>query len=347
MKKSFYVVFILFMVACAPKREENPGKDEKIAIKVPVLIENTAFREFSHFIEVTGVVEAEYYAVISSEISGQIKKIHVREGQLVKKGQLMVSLNSKVTESTIAEVKTGLVLAKKIYEKQKELWEQNIGSEIQYLEAKTSKESSENRLKTLQAQLEMARIKAPFEGVVEEIYSKEGELAIPGLQLVYVINLSKLKVVAEVSETYLPNIKKGDMAILEFSSYPDIKLKIPINRTGNVINKQNRTFKVEFNFENPESLLKPNILTTVKLNDYYTDSALIVPSIIIKQDMKGSYLYVASGKGADSYAKKIYIEKGRSYQDKTMVLQGLEKDQMIIISGYNKVYDGIAIEIKN
>ena len=346
MKKITILLTLVIAISCAPQQgSDNPDSSTETP-HIPVLIKQMNPEKFLHFIQVNGKVEAEQDAVISPEINGQIRTIHVKEGNRVRKGQLLVSLNTSITESNIAEVKTNLGLATKLYEKQKELWAQNIGSEIQYLEAKNAKESAENRLKTLEAQLEMARIKAPFEGVVEEIYSKKGELASPGFQLLHMVNLNDLKIEAAVSEIYISSLKAGDMVQLEFPSFPDLLIEAPITRLGNVIHPQSRTFKVELKLKNPENKLKPNIFTRVKLNDYVSENALVIPAIIIKRDMKGSYIYVTNSNNKQTIAEKRYIEEGPTYEDQTMVLSGLNPKDEVIITGYDQVSNGVPVEIK-
>lgn len=346
MKKIAILIIVALAFSCAPQQNVEDQEESRAVTKTPVYVEAVKHEKFQHFIQVSGSVEAEQNAMISPEINGQIRIIHIKEGDDVKKGQLLVSLNTSVTESNIAEVKTGLELAKKIFDKQQELWNQNIGSEIQYLEAKNAKESAENRLKTLQAQLEMARIKAPFTGVVEEIFSKVGELASPGFQLLHLVNLSSIIIEAAVSETYISSLEVGDSVHLEFPSFPDLKIKAPIARLGNVINPQSRTFKIEVKLQNPEKQLKPNILTRVKINDFSSDNAIVIPAIIIKQDVNGSYIYIAQAESDKIIARKRYIEEGPTYEDQTMILSGLESEDQVIITGYDQVNNGIPVEIK-
>lgn len=346
MKTATIFVFLILVMSCAPRQGSDDQTIQKEVNKIPVYVKQMKPERFQHFIQVNGSVEAEKDAVISPEINGQIKTIHVQEGDRVSKGQLLVSLNTSVTESTIAELKTGLDLAIKLFEKQNELWSQNIGSEIQYLEAKNAKESAETRLKTLQAQLEMARIKAPFDGIVEELYSKVGELASPGIGLLHVINLSALRIEAAVSETYIANLKEGDTVELEFPSFPEMHIVVPIHRIGNVIQPQSRTFTIELRLVNPGEVIKPNMLTRVKINDFSDDNALIVPAFILKQDKTGSYLYVAQKNSELLTATKRYVKEGPTYENKTMILSGLNPGDRVIIEGYNQVNNGIPIEIK-
>lgn len=359
MKQSGLIVIVLLailvFVSCGAGTnsnettgENNPGSSSPASItKTLVTVKSMAYETFEHFILANGTVEAVHDAFISSEINGQIKTIHVKEGQRVREGQLLVSLNSDITESAIAEVKTGLELARIVYKKRKGLWDKKIGSEIQYLEAKTNKESLENKLKTLEAQLDMTKIKAPISGIVDEISRKEGELAIPGVQLIQLVNLNKVYVNANVSESYLAKIKVGDIVEVNIPSYPDFAIETRIYRIGHVIKTKNRTFLVQLLLDNMEEKLKPNMVAVIKMKDFYSESALVVPSIIIKNDLKGTYLYVAeTQKQGKLVARKTYVAPGMSEGSSTMIDQGVEPGQQVIVKGYNLVKNGMDVEIE-
>ncbi len=321
---------------------------------IPVNLKKVKYEQFRHYIEAQGNVESVEDANISPEMGGQIKKIHVREGERVMKGQLLVSLNTDVTESTIQEVETGLELAKKLYDKQNSLWEQKIGSEMQFLEAKNAYEQAEARLKTLKAQLEMSKIRAPFNGIVDNISMKEGELSVPGYGILHLVNLNKMKILAEVSETYLPNVTKGKVIEISVPTYPDLKLKVPVHRTGNVVNPANRTFEIEVRIGNPDYKLKPNMIAVLKINDLTIDSAIIVPSNIIKKDIiktgEGEFkefLFVAEEIDNRMIAKKVYVKTSETYNNKSVIAEGLELNQMVIVEGYNTVSTGTEVRVEN
>jgi RND family efflux transporter MFP subunit len=348
-------LFLSILISCQPKGNPgNPGSgtsnadgntDDVKGVKVEV--KKIIPTEFNHYIEINGSVKAEKEAFVGSEIMGQIQKIHVNEGSRVSEGQLLITLSTSLIKSNIEEVQTNLDLARETFQKQKELWEQNIGTEMQYLQAKNNMESLEKRLETLNTQLDMLYIKAPFDGVVDELFVQQGELASVGRNLLHIVNLSKLKIYGDVSETYLPYVREGEMAELRFPVYPDYVLKTPIHRTGRVINEKSRTFTIEIKLDNKEGLLRPNMITQIKLNDFSASAALVVPSYIIKQDFTGWFLYLAEKNGASYVARKKYVKPGNTYQNETMILEGLSPDDEVIIVGYNLVSGGTEISILN
>ncbi|MEZ5084112.1 MAG: efflux RND transporter periplasmic adaptor subunit [Bacteroidales bacterium] len=324
--------------------KELAGMSEDIK-SIPVAAKTLAFEPFNHYIEVNGTVEAINAAYISPEINGQIKEIYVKEGEYVNKGQLLIRINSNILENSINEVKTSLELAKTVFEKQKQLWDKNIGSEMDYLQAKNNKEALESKLQTLQAQLDLAMVKAPIDGIVDVVSVKEGELAIPGMQMVQIVNLNDLYVNADVSEAYLTKVKKGETVLLEFPSYPDVSMEVPVYRIGNTVKPANRTFEVQIKIKNTNGLIKPNVLAKIKIKDFSAKQALIVPSIIIKQDLQGTYVYKINP--ADKVAEKVYIETGMSYLGNTMITNGLKQGDMVIVEGFNRISVGTKVNISN
>ncbi len=312
---------------------------------IRVVVKAAQKQEFSHYFKASGELESINEAFVSPETNGQIVSIYSKEGQTVKRGEVMAKLNTNLIEKNIEEVETQLKLAKTVYEKQKDLWSKSIGSELQYLEAETNYTSLKNKLNSLQAQYDMSIIKAPIDGIVEEVYFKEGEMASPGMQLFQVVNLNSLYVNAKLSESYLSSVSKGDMVSLDFPAYPEIKMDKPVYRVGNVINPQNRTFILQVKIDNPEAKLKPNMLANIIINDYNSQGTIVVPSIVIREDLTGSYVYVAVENQGDWIARKKYIQVGISHQDKTEVLSGLEEGDLVIVTGYNNVSDGLALII--
>ncbi len=335
---------VILLSSCGSKEEVKEIVKEH---KIPVEVLSVQPQRFNHYFEVKANVEAVEYAIISPETPGQIKKIYVQEGQHVSKGELLLKQNSSIVEGQIRSIKAQLNLAEITYNKQKELWiDKKVGSEIQYLQAKTQYESLQEQLKTLQSQLEMSEIKAPFSGIVDKINSKEGEIASPGMQVIALVNLNYIKFIGDVSEVYLPVIHKGDSVDISFTTYPNLKLKESIYRIGNIINPSNRTFNIEIRSKNINAKLKPNMICSVVINDYSKDSALVVPSIIIKKDFEKQFIFVAVEGDSTTIASKIYVETGRSYKDKTIISKGLNIGDKVIVKGYNIVSNGSPVNVK-
>jgi RND family efflux transporter MFP subunit len=361
MKK--YLILVVWMVSLfgcfsGSSRQDtaDSGQQDKSAVKAKINVNDDgilvktktlAYERFEHYVEVSGSIEAVKEAFVSSETNGQIKEILVKEGDRVNQGDLVMVLNSSIIESSIEEVETALRLAAVVYEKRRGLWEKQIGSEIQYLEAKTNKESLENKLKTLRAQLALSSIKAPISGIVDQIAKKEGELAIPGQLLLQIINLKKVYINADVSEAYLSKIKKGDMVLITFSSYPGYTAKTSVQRIGHVINPQNRTFKIQMLLDNADEQLKPNIMAGVQIMINSLEQALVIPSLIVKNDLQGKYIYISAKKDNRLIAKKVYIKTSISNNNQTVVSSGVNAKDQIIVEGYNLVKDGIRIRMES
>ncbi len=328
------------------RKLEELGEVPQNRIRTPVTVTEITQQPFDHYFKVNASVEAIQEAMISPETNGQIREIPVRKGERVRRGQVLARLNTSVIENNIAEVKTSLQLAQTVYNRQKSLWEQEIGSEIQYLEARNNYESLQSRLKSLESQLDMAIMRAPFDGVVDEIFAKEGELAMPGSMVMQLLNLRDLYINADVSESFLPLVDPSEKVILRFSAYPEYEEEVPVHRMGNVINPENRTFRLQLRINNPEEKFKPNMVASMNIRSHTADDALVVPSILIKQDTQGHYIFVA-GKNDDGdlIAQKVYIERGLSGEGRTMIKSGIKEGDLLINQGHNRVNDGALVEI--
>ncbi len=200
-------------------------------------------------------------------------------------------------------------------------------------------------MQTLRSQLNMAIIRSPINGIVDRIFQKKGELAVPGMQMMQVVNLDELFVISDVSEKYMPAIRKGDMVSLSFPSFPDFDMSVPVNRVGNVVNKSNRTFTVELRINNINGQIKPNMLARMTFLDFEAERAIIVPTLLIKEDINGKYLYVAREDGDKMLARKVYVTTGMSYGDETMVESGLDPGDWVITEGFSMVKDGTEVNI--
>lgn len=339
----FALISLLILSSCGSSEEEITKVESQ---NIPVNVLNIEAKTFDHFIEVTGNVEPVQYAYISPEGTGQIKKIFVSEGDKVQKGSILAQLNTSVIEGQIQQIKSQLDLAVITFDKQNKLWnEQHVGSEIQFLQAKAQKEGLESQLKSLNSQKEMSIIRAPFSGIIDNINAKEGELASPGMKIIELVNLNKMKVKAQISESLLPSVHKGDSVLLSFPTYENIKIKAPVYRTGNVINSSNRTFTVEIRIDNIKNQLKPFMISKLKIKDYSVPDAISIPSIVIKKDFDKEFVFTAKQSGQTTIAKKTYIQTGRSFKGNTLITKGLEEKNLLIVKGYNTVSDEVRIDI--
>ena len=324
---------------------EDMGEQPRSRNRLPVTVLELNPADFDQYFRASASVEAVQTAIISPETNGQIREILVSKGQRVRAGQAVARLNTRVIENSMEEVKTSLSLANTVYQRQKGLWEQEIGSEIQYLEARNAVESLQTRLNTLQSQMDMATMRAPFNGIVDDIFLKEGELAMPGSRVMHIVNLEKLYVNADVSESYSGKIRQGDQVILRFPAFPDEDLKVRVHRVGNVINPENRTFRVQLLIENPGERYKPNMMATLGIVTYTAKDVLAVPSILIKQDVQGHFIYAAGQRNGDLVARKVYVERGPDGEGQTMITSGLQAGDLVIKNGHNQVTDGALIRL--
>lgn len=311
--------------------------DFGVLVGVKVLAPET----FEHFFEVNGNIEAVEMANVSPEQGGLIQRINVKEGDLVKKGQVLAVFNTEVFQKNMDEIESALELAQTVFQRQSKLWEQKIGSEIQFLQAKNQVESLEKKKKTLQAQMAMSTVRAPFDGVVDVVRQKEGELAAPGMPLLTVVNMGQMKVKADVSENYAKAIKTGQSIEVNFPSF-GIKTTAPISNVGSIINAANRSFSVEVRVSNSDRVLKPNGVATLRIKDFEVKEALVVPAITVGKDANGSFVFVVNG---ESKAVKTYVTTDRSSDGQTLITSGLKAGDRVVVEGYNEVANGNLVQI--
>ena len=304
---------------------------------------------FNHYFQVYGTVEASKSISVYPETNGIITRINVSRGQKVSQGQLLAELDGSILQRNVAEIKTNLELANTLYEKQRRLWvEEKIGSEVQFLQAKNNKEALETRLATLNQQLSMTKVRAPFSGVIDEIFPKEGEMGSTMQPIVRLVNLSDVYVSADVSEAYVGTITKGTPAMLEISSI-NKKLDTEVVQVGQFINPSNRTFKIEIALDDQKDVYKPNMLVAINLLDQTADTAIVVPSSVVQQAPNGdSFVYVAKPISNDvAEVERIEVTVGASYKGNTQIKSGLNKGQILIDKGSRGVKDGQRVRIAN
>ncbi|GAA0880657.1 efflux RND transporter periplasmic adaptor subunit [Algoriphagus jejuensis] len=294
---------------------------------------------FTHFVEVTGSVLSKKNVNISAETAGRILEIPAVEGMRVTAGQILARIDSESIERNIEEVESSLELAKVIYQKQERLWSQKIGTEIQYLEAKNRKEGLEKSLATMRTQMDKALVKAPFDGTVESVDVRVGELVQPGVPMFQFIGGSDLYIQADVSESFVGVLHKGDSVEVEFPSI-NKRMKTKVSSIGGVINPNNRTFKVEVYLPNNLEL-KPNMISILKIKDYQNNESVIVPAHLILADTKGDYVFIVE----NGTAKKKYVTRGLTYGDETEIKEGLSGTETIVDKGFREVGDNFSVTV--
>lgn len=319
----------------------NPDTIEYLNVSAFVVPQKT----FDHYFIVQGNVETDNSVMIHPETQGLISKILVKEGQTVNKSQTLMTIDTSVLRKNIQEVENSYGLAKDIFERQERLWEQGIGSELQYLEAKNRKEGLEATLSTLRTQAGMGSVKSPFTGVVDEIFPRVGEMGSPSQPAVRVVSLNQMYVTSQVSENYSTSVTK-DMKVRVIVPGTDT-INSVIERVGQFINPENRTFEVLVNVNN-QTTLKPNMYAALEINDIHMDSVIVVPSSMIQQDAQNrEFLYTLTKEGDHMKVSKTLIKTGPSYNAETVVLSGLKKDVQIVDKGSRKVIDGQVVELES
>lgn len=322
----------------------DPSSVEKKRRLVTIDTVNT--KDFQTFIEVQGSVVSDETANASSEMGGRIVQLLVDEGSYVTNGQLVATTDMESVNKSIAEVQKSLELANEVFIRQSNLWKQNIGTEIQFLQAKNNKEQLEKRLESIRFNLTKANVYAPMTGVVDMVYVKQGEMAGPGGPILKIMSTSVVKIVADVSESYLKSVKRGNRVKIEFPALERTRYG-RIATIGRSINAGNRTFQIEINLSNKGGWLKPNLMALVFLNDFSAKRAVVLPTELVQQDISGKdFVYLKAEHPEDGLiAKKVFIETDQTFDGETLIVNGLEGGEMMIVQGARDVNDEEPIKV--
>ena len=289
-------------------------------------------KDFNHYVEVQGTVKADQTIDLHAEMVGTVTAILVKEGQKVSKGQLLATLDSDVIDNSVLQLDTQLALATTTFERQARLWEQNIGSEIQYLQAKAQKEGLENSVKSLKAQARKMKIIAPFSGIIDQIYAKTGELTSPQKPFLKLVNLNKVYVESEVTETYLNSIKKDTKVLLNFRSI-GTSVEASVSQVGNFINPSNRSFKMRIDLKNPNNELKANLLADIKINDFKANGT-VIPTRLVQRDRDNkTFVYTIEPKENNHKVIKTYVTEVMNYDNQSYISDGLVPNSILVDKG--------------
>lgn len=328
--------------------------DEKIAAldttkNIPLITTFKAVQEqFTHMLELQGNVTTKNLLVITPDYNGILTNVYVKEGQKVSKGQVLAKIDDGGLGQQLAQLQIQSDLAKTTFERQKRLWDEKIGSEIQYLQAKSSYESQQEAVNQLKQQLSKTSVRAPFSGTIDDVISEQGSVVAAGqTQLMRIVNLDDMYIETEVPERYVSDVTVGKTVEVEFPVLGKT-VSSKIRQASNFINPANRTFKIEVAIPNKEKSIKPNLTARLKINDYTSEEALLVPQSIISENAEGEqYVYVVKDKNenGEGVATRVIIKTGKTQGDVIEILEGIEDGAEIIKEGARSVKDGQTVKV--
>lgn len=294
---------------------------------------------FISYVEVQGVIDADENVIANAEAPGIITAIYVVAGQQVRKGQILAQLDAKALEQQILQVQTQVDLANTLFQRQQNLWDQKIGTEVQYLQAKSNRDVVLKQLSALKAQASMYKITSPINGILDQMDLKIGQAVQPGMQGMRIVNLSKLKVKANVAESYSQRIKQGDRVLIMIPGAAD-SLVSTITYASKVIEPTSRSYTVEVKLPSKANL-KPNMTAVLRIVDFEKKDAIVLPIKAIHQSESGEYVYIAE----NNIAKRVEIKTGHTYQGRSEILSGIKLGDKVVIEGTEDIEDGDKIKI--
>jgi len=323
------------------KMGASSGNDTKAEIVKTTLVDTKTFR---HFIQVQGAVTANQSIMVNSRMAGSVVKVYVREGDAVQKGQVLAQLDVDVLKDNIKAMRTNLDLAKTVYERRKSLYDQKIGTEIDYLSAKNSYESLQRQIAAMETQVDMGRIVSPISGTIDAVNIKEGEVAAPGFGVIRVVNNTDMKVTAKVADSYLGSVKKGDKIHV---SFPDTKEEFDamVTFVSASVDPMSRTFLVEVNIP-ANKAARPNQIAVVNINDRSEDNAVVIDENVVQFTDQGPIVFVKTTKDGKPVAKQNVLELGQSFNGQIEIKKGLSAGEELITFGFSDLVDGTPISIE-
>ena len=308
---------------------------------------NVIEKEFTTYVELQANLKSRKNVVILSEFQGTLKNLFVREGQLVKKGELLAEINDSGLKEQLDQMLIQANYTKDNFDRVKRLWEKNIGSEMQFLKAKSDFETSNKMVEQIRDQLSKTKIYTPFDGEIDEIISNLGSNLVPGSPILRVVNLDKIYAEAQVPEKYVSSIELGTEALV---SIPLLNKEVTskIVQSGNFINPNNRTFRVEAPVENQDKRIKQNLNARIKIKNYINLKALVVPLRVIREDASGNpfiYKLVTTDKKDVFLTVKIFVETGANNDEEIEITKGLSIGDIIVLEGANNVEDNQRVRV--
>jgi RND family efflux transporter MFP subunit len=326
---------------------DSLDKDKNVPLITTLKVKEQVF---THFIALQGNVKTKQNVLVYPEMPGILKSVLVKEGQRVKQGQILATIDDGGMSQQLTQLETNVQLAKTTFERQQRLWEQKIGSEIQFLQTKTAFESQKSAVSQLKQQLEKSIVTAPFSGIIDAVFKEKGVVVAPGQgsEIFRIVNLSNMYIETEVPETYIRSITKNKTVEVNFPILNQT-MQSKIRQVGNFINPNNRSFKIEIGVPNLNGNIKPNLTARLKLNDYTNPKAILIPQSIISENAQGAqFVYVVvDKKDQKAIAKRLIIETGKTQGDLIEVVKNLAADAEIIIEGARSVNNGQVVKVIN
>ena len=314
----------------------------KVALVTTTTIKDTAF---THYIDIQGNIETKENVIIYPEFSGTLTQVLVTSGQKVTKGQLLARIDDGGLSNQLAQMETQAALAKTTFERQQNLWNQKIGSEIQYLQAKTNYEAQLKAVAQMKAQLAKTIVRAPFSGVIDEVITEKGQVVAPGQPLMRIVNLSNMYVASNIPENFIGKIKNG-ASVEVFIKSIGKTVTGNVRQVGNYINPNNRNFSIEIAVPNQDNLLRPNQVAVLKIADYTKANAILIPESIVTENASGEKIvYTINSQSKKAVAVKKAVKTGLTSGANIEVLEGLTTGDVVIIEGARSVQDGDAVEV--
>ncbi len=317
----------------------------KIPLTTSFIVQQSVFK---HYLELQGNVTTKSNLVIYPEFSGILEQVLVKEGQVVSKGQVLAKISDGGLSQQLAQLEIQTELAKTTFERQERLWNQKIGSEMQYLQAKSAYEAQQKAVVQLQKQIAKTIVTAPFSGTIDDVITDQGSVVAPGQsQLFRIINLNNMYIETDVPESHIKNVVKGKEVIVSFPILGE-STTTKIRQAGNFINPANRTFKIEVAVSNKNKVIKPNLTAKLQINDYTNEAAILIPQSIISENAQGQqYIYKVSEKNdsGEGIAQRVIIETGLTQGDNIEILAGINSGDEIILEGARSVKNNQTVKV--
>jgi RND family efflux transporter MFP subunit len=373
MKKVVLIATSLLLIACGEKSTDDLIKDKNItelknrkatiqselekidaallkgnkapeseALVSVVTVKDTVF---NHYLEIQGNVNTKENILVQPEFSGTLTALNVKAGQRVSKGQILGKVDDAGMSQQLASIENQYALAKTTFERQKNLWDKKIGSEIQFLQAQAQMISAQKSVAQMRAQVAKTVIRAPFSGTIDEVFVERGQVVAPSPQgLMRIVNLSNMYVSTTVPETYIGKLKVGTVVDVFLTSLGKT-YKGKVRQVANFINPSNRSFGIEVSVPNPDNLLRPNQVAKLKIIDYTVNNAIIVPTNVVQEDGEhNKFVFIATNvTGKKGVAKKVVVKVGKSSDNVTEILSGLTANDVIVTEGANNIADGMKL----